>query len=85
LQVRHEWEERHLQRAYDYLPNAQTLRSTRRAREQHAAHTLAIRVMLDVLLTSQAAVLEGALRGVPRPALISAVEQMCVALILSLQ
>ena len=84
LRVRHEWEERHLQRAYDYLPNANALRSTRKAREQHAAHTLAIRVMLDIILTSQAAVLEGALRAVPRPSLVTAVEQMCTSLILSL-
>ena len=69
VSLRREWEERHLQRAYDYVPAARTSRSTRKAREQHAAHTMAIRVMLDVILTTQAAVLGGpAWPGAPRSA-----------------
>jgi AcrR family transcriptional regulator len=84
VSLRRDWEERHLQRAYDYVPAARTSRSTRKAREQHAAHTMAIRVMLDVILTTQAAVLEGSLGRVPRRALVTAVEEMCVSLILSL-
>ncbi len=84
VSLRRDWEERHLQRAYDYVPAARTSRSTRKAREQHAAHTMAIRVMLDVILTTQAAVLEGSLGRVPRGALVAAVEEMCVSLILSL-
>jgi AcrR family transcriptional regulator len=84
VSLRRDWEERHLQRAYDYVPAARTSRSTRKAREQHAAHTMAIRVMLDVILTTQAAVLEGSLGRVPRRALVAAVEEMCVSLILSL-
>ena len=82
--LRREWEERHLQRAYDYAPAARSARSTRRAREQHAAHSMAIRVMLDLILTTQAAVLEGTLGRVPRGPLVVAVEEMCVSLILSL-
>jgi AcrR family transcriptional regulator len=82
--LRREWEERHLQRAYDYAPAARTARSTRKAREQHAAHSMAIRVMLDLILTTQAAVLEGTLGRVPRGPLVAAVEEMCVSLILSL-
>jgi AcrR family transcriptional regulator len=82
--LRREWEERHLQRAYDYAPAARTARSTRRAREQHAAHSMAIRVMLDLILTTQAAVLEGTLGRVPRGPLVAAVEEMCVSLIMSL-
>jgi len=31
LSLRQEWEERHLQRAYDYVPSARTARSTRKA------------------------------------------------------
>jgi AcrR family transcriptional regulator len=85
LQLRRQWEERHLQRAYDYLPEARTLLSARRARDQHAAHTLTVRVMLDVILASQTAMLEGVVRGAPRPALVAAVEEMCVSLILSLR
>lgn len=83
--LRHEWEARHLERAYDYLTGGQPLRSTRRAREQHAAHALAIRVMLDVILTTQAALLEGTLGRVSRAAVAAAAEEMCVALIESLR
>jgi len=84
LELRREWEERHLQRAYDYVPNARSTRSTRRAREQHAAHSMAIRVMLDVILTTQATVLEGAVSRVARSRMVTAVEEMCVSLIMSL-
>ena len=84
LALRREWEDRHLQRAYDYAPAARSSRSTRKAREQHAAHTMAIRMMLDVILTTQAELLEGTFRGVPRESMVTAVEEMCAALILSL-
>lgn len=84
ISLRREWEERHLQRAYDYVPGARTTRGTRRAREQHAAHTMAIRVMLDVILTSQATVLEGPIMRIARGPLFEAVEEMCVSLIMSL-
>lgn len=83
-ELRREWEERHLQRAYDYVPAARTSRSTRKAREQHAAHAMAIRVMLDVILTTQATLLEGMVGRVARGRLVTAVEEMCVSLILSL-
>jgi AcrR family transcriptional regulator len=85
LQLRREWELRHLERAYDYVPEARASRSTRRAREQHAAHTLAIGVLLDTVLVSQAAALDGAFGRLPRGPLVGAVEEMCVALILSLR
>ena len=84
LELRREWEERHLQRAYDYVPSARSSRSTRKAREQHAAHSMAIRVMLDVILTTQATVLEGAVSRVARSRMVTAVEEMCVSLIMSL-
>ena len=70
LQLRREWEERHLERAYDYVPEARASRSTRKAREQHAAHTLAIRVLLDIILISQAAALDGTFGRVPRGPLV---------------
>jgi AcrR family transcriptional regulator len=82
LQLRREWEERHLQRAYDYLPEIRATGSTRKAREQHAAHALAIRLMLDIILATQAAVLEGVVRATPRSAVVAAVEEKCVSLIL---
>jgi len=84
IRLRHEWEERHLTRAYDYTAPAKSNRSNRKARDLHAAHSLAIRVMLDVILASQAAALDGTLGRVSRAALMSAVEEMCVALVLSI-
>jgi AcrR family transcriptional regulator len=84
LSLRREWEERHLQRAYDYVPPARTSRSTRKAREQHAANTMVIRMMLDVILTTQAELLDGAFNGLPHGPLVTAVEEMCASLILSL-
>ena len=84
LSLRREWEERHLQRAYDYTPATRTSRSTRKAREQHAAHTMAIRMMLDVILTTQAELLEGNCSELPRDKVFTAVEEVCVSLILSM-
>ena len=84
LSMRREWEDRHLQRAYDYVPAARTSRSTRKAREQHAAHTMAIRMLLDVILTTQEELLEGTFGRSPRAPLAAAVEEMCVSIILSL-
>jgi AcrR family transcriptional regulator len=84
LALRRDWEERHLQRAYDYVPSARTVRSTRKALEQHAAHNMAIRTLLDVILTTQAELLEDQFSGVSRDAVVTAVEEMCVALIMSL-
>jgi hypothetical protein len=84
LELRQEWEERHLQRAYDYMPAVRSSGSARKAREQHAAHTMAIRVMLDVILITQATVLEGKTSRVARGPLVAAVEEMCISLIMSL-
>ena len=83
--LRQEWEARHLERAYDYLVGGQPPRSTRKAREQHAAHSIAMRVMLEVILTTQAALLDGSLGRVSRSAVAAAAEEMCVALIQSLR
>ena len=85
LQLRREWEQRHLERAYDYAPDARTARSTRKAREQHAVNTLAMAMLLDVIIVSQAAALDGVLERVSRTSLVAAVEQMCVSLIMSLR
>ena len=85
LQLRREWELRHLERAYDYVPDPRASRSTRKAREQHAAHTLAIGVLLDTVLVSQAAALDGAFGRLPRASRVSAVEEMCVGILLSLR
>jgi AcrR family transcriptional regulator len=84
LRLRREWEERHLARAYDYVPATRGTRSNRKARDQHAANALAIRVMLDVILATQAASMDGVLGNVSRASLITAVEEMCISLIESL-
>lgn len=85
LQLRREWETRHLERAYDYFAAPRNTRSTRKAREQHAVHSLNIRLLIDSVLATQAAVLEGTIIGVERDEVISAVEDLCVALIDSLR
>lgn len=83
--LRQEWVERHLERAYDYLAAGRPSRSTRKAREQHAAHAVAMRVMIDVILTSQAAMLDGTLGRVSRASVAAAAEEVCVQLIESLR
>lgn len=83
--LREEWEERHLERAHDYINSGRASRSTRKAREQHAAHALAIRVMLGVILSSQAALVDGTLGRVSRTGIAAAAEQMCVSLIESMR
>ncbi|GAB2485812.1 TetR/AcrR family transcriptional regulator [Jatrophihabitans fulvus] len=83
--LRSEWEERHLERAYDYLSAVRPSRSTRKAREQHASHAIAMRVLLDVILTTQASLLEGSLGRVSRTAVAAAAEEICVDLIESLR
>lgn len=83
--LRQEWEARHLERAYDYLDGGPPSRSTRKARELHATHSVAMRVMLDVILTTQAALLDGSLGRVSRSAVATAAEEMCVSLIESLR
>ena len=81
-EVRLEWEERHLERAFAYVAPVKSARPTRRARELHATHSLAIRVMLDVILVSQAAFLDaGPLKSGSKVAVGAAVEDMCVMII----
>ena len=58
LQLRREWEQRHLDRAYDYVDAPRNTRSSRRAREQRAAHSLAMRLMIDGILVVQAVAMD---------------------------
>src|SRR3954463_5666027 len=53
LQLRRWWEEVHLERAYDYIAAPRSGRSTRKAREQRVAHSLNIRLLIDVLMGTQ--------------------------------
>jgi AcrR family transcriptional regulator len=85
LQLRREWEGRHLERAYDYIAVPRNGRSTRKARETRAAHSLTMRLLIDVVLGAQAAALENAIHDEDLDEVITAVEEMCVALIQSLR
>lgn len=86
LQMRREWEQRHLDRAYDYISAPpRTTRSSRRAREQRAAHSLTMRLLIDVILVMQALAMDGVLGRVDIEELSGAVEELCVNLIESLR
>lgn len=85
LQLRREWEERHLERAYDYIAAPRSPRTTRKAREQRAAHSLNIRLLVDVLLATQAAALDGAVEAAEADEVVAVAENLCVELIESLR
>jgi AcrR family transcriptional regulator len=85
LQMRRDWEQRHLDRAYDYIAAPRAARSSRRAREQRAAHSLTMRLMIDVILVMQALAVDGVLGEVEIEDLSSAVQEMSVDLIESLR
>lgn len=60
------WQERHAQRAFDYLPEAEReSRSRRRAREQYAEKLMAYNFMTHLLTTAQASWFEGPLSRLP--------------------
>jgi hypothetical protein len=89
LKLRREWEQRHLDRAYDYVavteqPSSRHVRNARKQREQRAAHSLTMRLLIDVILLTQAATMDGDLDGVSIADMSAAVEQMAVCLIDSL-
>lgn len=85
LQLRREWEQRHLDRAYDYIASPRVTRSSRRAREQRAAHSLAMRLLIDEILVMQALAMDGILGDVGIDDLSAAVEQLSVNLVESLR
>lgn len=85
LQLRREWEQRHLDRAYDYLDAPRNTRSSRRAREQRAAHSLTMRLMIDGILAVQAVAMDAGLSADEVTDISSAVEELSVRLIESLR
>jgi AcrR family transcriptional regulator len=85
LQMRREWEQRHLDRAYDYISAPRAARSSRRAREQRAAHSLAMRLMIDGILVVQATALDGGFSDREVKDLATAAEDLSVRLIESLR
>ncbi len=83
VQLRAAWEERHLVRAYDYLPRGvRAARSGKAAREQHAVNSLRMRVLLEAIFACQAAGLEGGpLNTMSRGSVAKELEDVCVRLI----
>ena len=61
-----DWQERHAQRAFDYLPeDERPPRSSRKAREQYAVRLLGFHFLSALLPISQTAWLEGSLSRLP--------------------
>jgi len=85
LQMRREWEQRHLDRAYDYIDAPRNTRSSRRAREQRAAHSLTMRLMIDGILAVQAVAMDAGLSADEITDISAAVEELSVRLIESLR
>lgn len=52
--LRREFEEMHVQRAFDYLPPGEVPASKRAAALEHAAHTLSTRTLIELLMTIHA-------------------------------
>jgi hypothetical protein len=85
LQLRREWEQRHLDRSYDYIDAPRNTRSSRRAREQRAAHSLAMRLMIDGILAVQAVAMDSGFSPDELSDISAAVEELSVRLIESLR
>jgi AcrR family transcriptional regulator len=81
--LQQEWEERHVQRAFDYLPQPEVPpRTPREARMRHAARLLASRVMTYTVIVAQESQLDGGpLADLPLPQLVKAVEDVCVRIV----
>lgn len=61
-----DWQARHAQRAFDYLPESERPpRSSRRAREQYAVRLLGFKFLGALLVISQTAWMEGSLSRLP--------------------
>jgi hypothetical protein len=81
--LQQDWEERHVQRTFDYLPQPVTPpRTPREARVRHAAHLLASRVITYTTIVAQESRLAGGpLADLPMPAIVTAVEDLCVRVV----
>jgi AcrR family transcriptional regulator len=79
--LRDEFEQRHIQRAYDYLPET-TTRSPRAARSRHAAQALAVRTLISTTLLVTALRAEGGpLAGLPQRAVQQAVRSTALRIV----
>lgn len=81
--LQQDWEERHVQRTFDYLPQPATPpRTPRDARVRHAAHLLASRVITYTTIVAQESRLAGGpLAELPMPSIVKAVEDVCVRVV----
>lgn len=81
--LQQDWEERHVQRTFDYLPQPATPpRTPREARIRHAAHLLASRVITyTAIVTQESRLAGGPLAEQPMPAIVKAVEDLCVRVV----
>lgn len=79
--LRDEFEQRHIQRAYDYLP-AGTTRSPRAARARHAAQALAVRTLINTTMLVTALRVEGGpLAGLPPRSVQQAVRALALRIV----
>ena len=81
--LQQDWEERHVQRTFDYLPQpAVPPRTPREARQRHAVRLLASRVITYSVIVAQESRLEGGpLAQLPVPQIVSAMEDVCVRVV----
>lgn len=79
--LRDEFEQRHVQRAYDYLPEGVT-RSPRAAKSRHAAQALAVRTLISTTMLVTALRAEGGpLSQLPSQAVLEAVRSLALRIV----
>jgi AcrR family transcriptional regulator len=83
--LRDEFEQRHIQRAYDYLPDG-TTRSPRAARSRHASQALAVRTLISTTILVTAMRAEGGpLSGLPSRSVQEAVRALALRIVAARQ
>jgi AcrR family transcriptional regulator len=81
--LQQDWEERHVERSLDYLPQPESPpRTPREARVRHAARLLSSRVMVYTTIVAQESRLAGGPLGeLPVPEVAEAVEDVCIRIV----
>jgi AcrR family transcriptional regulator len=79
--LRDEFEQRHIQRGYDYLPEG-TTRSPRAAKTRHAAQALAVRTLISTTMLVTALRAEGGpLSQLPSRSVLEAVRELALRIV----
>jgi AcrR family transcriptional regulator len=79
--LRDEFEQRHIQRGYDYLPEG-TTRSPRAAKVRHASQALAVRTLISTTMLVTALRAEGGpLSRLPSRAVLEAVRELALRIV----